>query len=1348
MNNRYARPKIWRIFWQISLIVALIGLLVTPGQPAAAAPNLALTPLTWNVVGLDSNNILVGPNNFPVGLRVCNSGPDDASNVTVQFVWDDNLNLFSGNTYINLRTGSLSSISLPTLAGSGGCHDFYFEVTVNRNSNAYDKVRRFHFLVTANGGISLTSSTPREIYVEHLISQNRNATEDVKLDGVSIPVGGTMNLMVGSTYSIKLIGHTATQGYEQLESFINFSNTIFRINSVTTTYSAHPGPETDALAYTKPYADGCRWENDPNSPYYRSCWSTGKYGGSVTLDYNVTILAGSGTSVLTSLIYDFSGSSFHYNADYSTNVRFATINSLSSVTIEKKFVPNAITPGGTSTLMITLVNPNPTPVSGVNFQDTLPNTPGAMKVAATPNKSTTGCGTPTFNPLANDTSLAFSLGSIVANSSCVIKVDVTAPAGNYTNTTGHLFVNGTIPGTGTDTGNSGTADLAAADQACTDNQTLVSWTVPNTATNLPDNGAGSPAVNNTGYAATISAQTAASTQISSGAGKGQNDSTSWLVYGLKTGNFIRFAVDTRQYSKVKMTFYLLNSGGGNGPKNLAYSYSTNGVNYSAPTAMTVPSGSSFTQETIDLTGIASTTGVTTVQIDATNANSDNTQSGLNYDEVTFTGCAATVKPTLSKVFIAATIKVGSSTRLTFTLGNNQGNSTNKTGIKFTDVLPTGLVVADIPNAGTTCTGSPTWAPAAGDTTLTFGNPAGLSLAAGASCTAYVDIKAVKAGAFTNVSGYISSTETGDNTGPSGYGSAILTAVASPKIEKSFATSPIQTGNTVTMTISLNNPNQTTLDGVGFNDALTGGLQVGSPNGLSNTCGGVTSAVAGSTTVSLSGVTLTGGSSCQLKVRIKGTAAGTIVNAVTVTSNQTGSGDTASATLEVKNPTPGISLLKQVSANLSGPWTSYIPVTVGSPVYYRFSVENTGDVPLTAINLTDDTLAVSACNTGWSGVTLPVAVAANNNHIITCILGPVAATSGRIYNTAAAHGTYNSTMYNSREAQASYATTSLTLVKSLTESYFAGAGNVLHYSYLVTNSGFAPLLGPVTILDDKIPSVSCPNVSGVGDLDNYLDAGESLTCTGSYTVLPADVTATTITNHATASADGVSSNTDSQTATFASMDFGDLPTTYHDTLWLNNGARHNLGSLKLGPTAAGKPDGTENVAANADGNDDGVAIVAGQKWSNGSSVQIDVNLQGSTVSNLAYIGIWVDWNHDGVFNPATDFFNCSNQAVPSTASCSITVPGVGGYTVGDPLNVRIRAFDPASLPGGSLDASDSTGWANNGEVEDYQWTFAPTAVKLASLRAAQAFPWYVTPATVLGLVLVGFIAQRRKRLAKP
>lgn len=276
---------------------------------ASAASALTLTPITWNVVGLDSNQVSVGPNNFPVGVRACNPGTNTVAfaDVEADFFW-----LAGGtqttDTYIRLRPGSLDPIQpAPQLdLDPGECYDFYFEVEIERNSISYDETRRYRIDVTYDdpdiAGIqSVSTPTPREIYVEHLVSQSRNSVSEVRLDGVPVAAGGTMNLLVGNTYTITLLGSTATNGYEQIESFINFPNTIFQVLSVATTYAHDEG--TDPLAGTKLYADGCGWVNDPTNPAYRSCAGVGKYGNDVTIDYIVKVIGGGGTNqTLNSLI--------------------------------------------------------------------------------------------------------------------------------------------------------------------------------------------------------------------------------------------------------------------------------------------------------------------------------------------------------------------------------------------------------------------------------------------------------------------------------------------------------------------------------------------------------------------------------------------------------------------------------------------------------------------------------------------------------------------------------------------------------------------------------------------------------------------------------------------------------------------------------------------------------------------------------------------------------------------------------------------------------------------------------------------------------------------------------------
>src|SRR5215212_8562481 len=388
------------------LIIGLVSSVFQPQSTVSAAAVLTISPITWNVIGLDSNNVNVGPNNFPVGARVCNTGDVTATNVTSTFIWD------STDPYINLRSGSLSTLTVATLA-AGACTDFYFEVTVTRDAAAYNHIRRYHITATADTLGIVSTPTPRELFVEHLVSQSRNTISDVQYGTSlaslsSVANGGTMALLVGNTYYIKLVGATATNGYEQIESFINFPNTVFQILSVATSYTADTSPYLSS-PNDRLYGDACLWENDPNSPNYRACNGVGKAGGGTTVTYQVKILSvgSSNPEPLSTLIYDFSGSSYHYNADYGVSTRYAyIIDPASAVNISKTFNPSPTNAGGISSLIFTLTNSAPVAISGLNFSDTLPTTPSAMTVANPANaSSSSGCDSPTITATAGAASI-------------------------------------------------------------------------------------------------------------------------------------------------------------------------------------------------------------------------------------------------------------------------------------------------------------------------------------------------------------------------------------------------------------------------------------------------------------------------------------------------------------------------------------------------------------------------------------------------------------------------------------------------------------------------------------------------------------------------------------------------------------------------------------------------------------------------------------------------------------------------------------------------------------------------------------------------------------------------------
>jgi len=80
---------------------------------------------------------------------------------------------------------------------------------------------------------------------------------------------------------------------------------------------------------------------------------------------------------------------------------------------------------------------------------------------------------------------------------------------------------------------------------------------------------------------------------------------------------------------------------------------------------------------------------------------------------------------------------------------------------------------------------------------------------------------------------------------------------------------------------------------------------------------------------------------------------------------------------------------------------------------------------------------------------------------------------------------------------------LTLVKTADPSTFDKQGVTINYSYLVSSTGTAPVIGPITVSDSRM-TVTCPPVNTVGNNDGNLDPGESLVCTSSLVTTGADV----------------------------------------------------------------------------------------------------------------------------------------------------------------------------------------------------------------------------------------------------
>ncbi len=1106
--------------WVIALM-ALPWTAPPASVQAAITTTLSVTPITWNVIGLDSNNVNVGPNVFPVGVKVCNTGGLAATNVSSNFLWD------SSNDKIGLLSGSLSAFTgihaISSLA-AGSCSYFYYEVAISRDKTAYDTARRYHITVGADNTATMSTPTPREIYVEHLVSQSRNSTVGIEYGptvGSLQPVvnGGTMNLTIGGSYYIRLHATTAPGGYNVVEPFLNIPNYMIKVNSVSTTYSTvdtKVGSPSDIA-----YADSCGWDNNPLSSTYRSCIvDDGKSGNDMEVTYYVTVLSGSGagSAGINSLIYDFSGSSYHYNADFSTaGVNIALVN---PVTFSKAFSPVSITPGGTSTLTFTLKNPSSSEVSGLSFSDTLPTLPGQMRLAANPAASVTNCGSSySLTAAASGTQVALSGITIAANTTCTLSVVVTAPTvGTYSNTTGNLYLNSN------DTGLKAAASLTAAAQSSGAGCSTTSkayWSFPSNTTGQNT----APTVTSpVGSSGTASSGSGLNPVVITGLNHGGTDgsyawgtsgavgSSSYTTATLDTSqnDYFEFQLDTTGLSTLTMSFYGLRYNVG--PTAWALYYYPQGGSLPATPAATgsVPTKDLWTSSgTINVSNNLNSSGRTIFRIYLYSAGGYNAGQGDFYiDDVQFTGCGLT-QPILTKSYSSNTIKAGDTTTLTFKLTNN--NSYPLTQATFTDVFPAGLVVASSPSPSVSCTTGSFGSISAGATSVTFSSG---TIPASSYCTASINVTSSTGGTYLNQSGYITTYEGGTNNTLDGQAVKSLTVLENPSFAKEFSSSMIYNGETSVLKFTLVNPNSSSISGAAFTDNLAASyLVVASTPAASNTCGGVFNPQAGDTTLSFTGGTIPANGSCSAQVAVKATKSGAYTNTtstLTTTTSGLGAG-AASDSITVIDHYPGISILKQVATSLSGPWSSYLSTSPQTSLYYRFTIENTGDVSLLNVALTDPGLDISSCP-----LTVPFTLT-TVDPVKSCTVGPIYAQDGEHLNTAEVAGYYNGTKYSDSSTADYYAyqamgTSHATLTKLVgissvgpwqTSLTGVTPGTSVYYKFIVLNDGMSEL-SSLVLTDTLLDVTGC-------ELYAPLAAGKSTSCVvGPYIAPENSVTTNTAT----------------------------------------------------------------------------------------------------------------------------------------------------------------------------------------------------------------------------------------------
>ena len=370
------------------------------------------------------------------------------------------------------------------------------------------------------------------------------------------------------------------------------------------------------------------------------------------------------------------------------------------------------------------------------------------------------------------------------------------------------------------------------------------------------------------------------------------------------------------------------------------------------------------------------------------------------------------------------------------------------------------------------------------------------------------------------------------------------------ITNTFQPNPLMTVEKTSTTTSLSAPGTVTYDYVVTNDGnvtLTGVSLADDNDNDDASCVATTIPVGGSTTCTATH-TFT-----QAELDANGSpvaASGVLFNTVTASSNEApDAGDDLSIPI-VRNPVMTVEKTS-VTTSLSAPGT----------VTYEYVVTNDGNVTLTGVSLADDNdnddASCVATTIPVGGSTTCTATHTFTQAELDANGSPVAA-SGVLFNTVTA---------SSNEAPDTgddlsipiVRNPALSIVKTATPTTYDAAGNVISYSYLVTNTGNVTISQPITIDDDIATDEACPAVPA------SLAPGDTITCTASHTITQADLDAGSVTNVASASGfdpngNAVTSPTDTETVT-ANQD----PAILADKALTDNDDLDGSGDVSVGDT---------------------------------------------------------------------------------------------------------------------------------------------------------------------------------------
>lgn len=225
-------------------------------------------------------------------------------------------------------------------------------------------------------------------------------------------------------------------------------------------------------------------------------------------------------------------------------------------------------------------------------------------------------------------------------------------------------------------------------------------------------------------------------------------------------------------------------------------------------------------------------------------------------------------------------------------------------------------------------------------------------------------------------------------------------------------------------------------------------------------------------------------------------------------------DTDSADVTVVNPS--LSLTKTGTLDAGGDGVA----DAGDTIDYSFEVENTGNVTLNNVAVTDPLPGLSAITCPGGNPIPTLAIGATETCTATYTLLQADVDAGQVDNTATASGTDpddnpvedTGTTTTVVAGNPALAITKTGVVADGGDGV-ADVGDSIDYSFEVENAGNVTLTN-ISVSDPLVGTVTCPS----GNPIPSLAPGASETCTGTYALVQADVDAGQVENTATADSD--------------------------------------------------------------------------------------------------------------------------------------------------------------------------------------------------------------------------------------